>query len=86
MAGVNGGWHDAADFDRRIFHYAIIWDLLAPYSPARSKESIEECGEHWAPHDWRILCISIHDAHARTMVRDSGLPMPLRSDLVIRRA
>jgi hypothetical protein len=29
MPGVNGGWHDAADFDRRIHHYGVIWDLLA---------------------------------------------------------
>ena len=29
MPGVNGGWHDAADYDRRIHHYGVIWDLLA---------------------------------------------------------
>ncbi len=29
MPGVKGGWHDAADFDRRIYHYDAIWDLLA---------------------------------------------------------
>lgn len=29
MPGVKGGWHDAADFDRRIFHYDVISDLLA---------------------------------------------------------
>ncbi len=29
MPGVKGGWHDAADFDRRFFHYNAIWDLLA---------------------------------------------------------
>ena len=29
MPGVKGGWHDAADFDRRIYHYNAIWDLLA---------------------------------------------------------
>jgi hypothetical protein len=29
MPGVKGGWHDAADFDRRIHHYGVISDLLA---------------------------------------------------------
>ena len=29
MPGVSGGWHDAADYDRRIFHYAGTWDLMA---------------------------------------------------------
>ena len=29
MPGVKGGWHDAADFDRRIHHYWVIMDLLA---------------------------------------------------------
>jgi len=29
MPGVKGGWHDAADFDRRIYHYGGVWDLLA---------------------------------------------------------
>ncbi len=29
MPEVKGGWHDAADFDRRINHYDAIWDLLA---------------------------------------------------------
>lgn len=28
LSGAKGGWHDAADFDRRIFHYNAIWDLL----------------------------------------------------------
>ncbi len=26
-----GGWHDAADFDRRWFHYQAVWDLLFAY-------------------------------------------------------
>lgn len=26
---VHGGWHDAADFDRRYGHYNVMWDLLA---------------------------------------------------------
>jgi hypothetical protein len=26
---LRGGWHDAADFDRRYFHYGAVWDLLA---------------------------------------------------------
>jgi hypothetical protein len=29
LPGVRGGWHDAADFDRRIHHYNVVWDLLA---------------------------------------------------------
>lgn len=29
LAGVRGGWHDAADFDRRVHHYNVVWDLLA---------------------------------------------------------
>lgn len=29
MNGVKGGWHDAADYDRRIHHYNATWDLMA---------------------------------------------------------
>ena len=29
LEGVHGGWHDAADYDRRIFHYEATWDLMA---------------------------------------------------------
>lgn len=29
-----GGWHDAADFDRRWFHYQSVWDLLFAYELA----------------------------------------------------
>lgn len=29
MPGVKGGWHDAADYDRRIFHYNATWDMMA---------------------------------------------------------
>ena len=29
MPGVKGGWHDAADYDRRIHHYNGTWDLMA---------------------------------------------------------
>ena len=29
LPGVRGGWHDAADYDRRIFHHAATWDLMA---------------------------------------------------------
>jgi len=32
-----GGWHDAADFDRRWFHYQSIWDLLFAYELAPGK-------------------------------------------------
>lgn len=28
IKGVKGGWHDAADFDRRIHHYNTVFDLL----------------------------------------------------------
>jgi endoglucanase len=36
-APVAGGWHDAADFDRNLFHYAAILDLLAliEWAPGR---------------------------------------------------
>ena len=27
----NGGWHDAADYDRRQSHHLAIWDLLGAY-------------------------------------------------------
>jgi len=41
LPGVKGGWHDAADFDRRIHHYNVVWDLLAAYeaSPAKFTDS-----------------------------------------------
>ncbi len=28
---VSGGWHDAADFDRRPYHFSVVQDLLAAY-------------------------------------------------------
>lgn len=28
---VSGGWHDAADYDRRYGHYNIVWDLCGAY-------------------------------------------------------
>ena len=28
---TGGGWHDAADFDRRVGHYECVWDLLGAY-------------------------------------------------------
>lgn len=31
MPDVKGGWHDAADFDRRIHHYNVVSDLLAAF-------------------------------------------------------
>jgi hypothetical protein len=31
VPGVRGGWHDAADYDRRIGHYNIVWDLCGAY-------------------------------------------------------
>lgn len=41
MEGVKGGWHDAADFDRRYYHYTVVWDLLAAFEafPANFKDS-----------------------------------------------
>jgi hypothetical protein len=41
MPGVKGGWHDAADFDRRYLHYLAVWDLLAAAEafPANFKDS-----------------------------------------------
>lgn len=31
IAGVKGGWHDAADYDRRSFHLQTVTDLLAVF-------------------------------------------------------
>lgn len=31
LPGVSGGWHDAADFDRRPQHFSAVNDLLAAY-------------------------------------------------------
>jgi hypothetical protein len=31
VEGLRGGWHDAADYDRRIGHYNIVWDLCGAY-------------------------------------------------------
>ena len=41
MPGVKGGWHDAADFDRRYLHYLAVWDLMAAAEafPAHFKDS-----------------------------------------------
>ena len=41
LPGVNGGWHDAADYDRRIYHYGVVSDLLAAYEafPANFTDS-----------------------------------------------
>ncbi len=40
LPGVRGGWHDAADFDRRYYHYGAVADLLAAVEafPARFKD------------------------------------------------
>jgi hypothetical protein len=41
MSGVKGGWHDAADFDRRIYHYGVVSDLLAAFEafPAHFRDA-----------------------------------------------
>ena len=41
VSGVKGGWHDAGDFDRRIFHYWVVNDLLALYEsfPERFRDN-----------------------------------------------
>lgn len=31
VPGLSGGWHDAADYDRRIFHYDCVFDLCGVY-------------------------------------------------------
>lgn len=31
LLDVNGGWHDAADYDRRSYHYDVVNDLLSAY-------------------------------------------------------
>lgn len=31
VEGVAGGWHDAADYDRRPYHYDVVNDLLSVY-------------------------------------------------------
>lgn len=28
---IRGGWHDAADYDRRQAHHQVVWDLLGTY-------------------------------------------------------
>ena len=28
---TGGGWHDAADYDRRVHHYSCVWDLCGAY-------------------------------------------------------
>ncbi len=35
--GVVGGWHDAADWDRNLYHYSCIFDLLNAYEAAPAK-------------------------------------------------
>lgn len=37
VAGVKGGWHDAADYDRRVHHYNIVWNLCGAYEMAPAK-------------------------------------------------
>ena len=41
LAGVKGGWHDAADFDRRVHHYSVVADLLAAFEafPSHFKDA-----------------------------------------------
>lgn len=34
---IDGGWHDAADWDRNLFHYACVFDLLNAYEAAPAK-------------------------------------------------
>lgn len=31
LPGVHGGWHDAADYDRRNYHFSVVNDLLSAY-------------------------------------------------------
>jgi hypothetical protein len=31
LEGVYGGWHDAADYDRRTYHFTIVRDLVATW-------------------------------------------------------
>jgi len=31
LEGVDGGWHDAADYDRRPYHFRAVQDLLVSY-------------------------------------------------------
>lgn len=31
IPGLKGGWHDAADYDRRVHHYDVVWDLCGIY-------------------------------------------------------
>ncbi|MGB2820236.1 MAG: glycoside hydrolase family 9 protein [Phycisphaerae bacterium] len=35
--GVRGGWHDAADWDRNLYHYSCVFDLLNAYQAAPRK-------------------------------------------------
>ncbi|MDQ8208182.1 glycoside hydrolase family 9 protein [Coraliomargarita sp. SDUM461003] len=36
---VDGGWYDAADYDRNLYHYVLIFDLLKLYEFAPAKYS-----------------------------------------------
>lgn len=40
LEGLKGGWHDAADFDRRFWHYEAVWDLCGAYEmyPAKFRD------------------------------------------------
>ena len=31
IPGLKGGWHDAADYDRRVGHYDVVWDLCGVF-------------------------------------------------------
>lgn len=51
VGGARGGWHDAADFDRRTFHLSIVLDLslayaLSPSSFTDGQLGLPESGNH----------------------------------------
>ena len=37
IEGLKGGWHDAADYDRRVHHYGVVWNLCGAYEMAPAK-------------------------------------------------
>lgn len=73
----NGGWHDAADFDRRVGHYGCVTDLCAAFELSESgtftdgQLNIPESG-NGIPDILDEACIQI-ELFRRTMTQDGGV-------------
>lgn len=85
---VNGGWHDAADYDRRPFHLNIVNDLCAVY--LMKKENFRD-GQLLIPEnendipdildeaEWglrHLLAVQDEDGGVGTWIESVGHPMP----------